>query len=720
MLPPLPEKQSLEERLKSFPETADVLQQPVTIHWNRHAIPFIEAQSDADLAAALGMVHAHLRLPQMEIFRRISQGRLSEMAGPLGFRIDRLLRMIDFGAASEASYQQLPPDTKLWLDRFTEGINHIQRHAPRSHTCLMLGIQKEPWTPQEILTIGRLAGTDVNWLQWAMLFSLDKQYQQEFIERFENISNASLASFIDSEAGEIFSGLSRSGSNSIAIAPKRSRHGYALLANDPHVGIFLPNFWMLVGIKSPSYHAVGFMVPSLPFLGIGRNPDIAWGGTNMRSQSSYLYTPAPDAGFTEHTESVKTRWWWDREFSWRALGHDPILSDHPMFASEQTVALHWLGHDVSDEITAFLKANRAEDFASFREAFRTYHLSGQNMLYADSRGNIGQIMAVALPENPPETLIAPERPDTSRLRNATTLPYALNPKSGYLLSSNNRPANSPNGVSRFFSPNDRIVRLTELVRQHTPLELESLQTIQQDTYSPSSHHIAQQWADALQHSPPLATPWYPPMLKTLAQWDGHYERESRGALLFQMILYHFIQHYYTAHYDESTAEKILGSGYANELVLQVLSDDRSVWIDSLQTALSDGFFDAQKHDKWGDLHRLNAGHLLSRIPLIGGRYRFADLPYSGSNETVHKSAHSIQNQPHDTRYGANAAHISLMHDMDENYFLLLGGNDGRLESENFLDLLDSWMERRYLKIPLSLEKIQNEFEFHITITPPQG
>ena len=49
----------------------------------------------------------------------------------------------------------------------------------------------------------------------------------------------------------------------------------AIIASDPHLGLNLPNTWILAGLKSPSYHAVGMMVPGLPVFAIGRNADIA-------------------------------------------------------------------------------------------------------------------------------------------------------------------------------------------------------------------------------------------------------------------------------------------------------------------------------------------------------------------------------------------------------------------------------------------------------------
>ncbi|MBM3519082.1 MAG: penicillin acylase family protein, partial [Alphaproteobacteria bacterium] len=52
------------------------LRAPLTIYWSAEQVPFIEATSDDDLAVSLGVVHAHLRLGQMELLRRIAGGRL--------------------------------------------------------------------------------------------------------------------------------------------------------------------------------------------------------------------------------------------------------------------------------------------------------------------------------------------------------------------------------------------------------------------------------------------------------------------------------------------------------------------------------------------------------------------------------------------------------------------------------------------------------------------
>src|SRR5262245_25249081 len=92
-------RRSLDQRLAMLPVEGAPVSAPVRISWDRHQVPFVEAETDADLAFALGLVHAHLRLGQMELMRRLARGRISEIAGQFGLGIDRLVRTFDIARA---------------------------------------------------------------------------------------------------------------------------------------------------------------------------------------------------------------------------------------------------------------------------------------------------------------------------------------------------------------------------------------------------------------------------------------------------------------------------------------------------------------------------------------------------------------------------------------------------------------------------------------------
>src|SRR5207245_4824716 len=60
-------------RLAAFPTEGLPVERPVTIRWNEQLVPYIEAETDRDLAVALGAVHAHLREGQMDFLRLLAQ-----------------------------------------------------------------------------------------------------------------------------------------------------------------------------------------------------------------------------------------------------------------------------------------------------------------------------------------------------------------------------------------------------------------------------------------------------------------------------------------------------------------------------------------------------------------------------------------------------------------------------------------------------------------------
>ena len=479
-LAPLPVETSVEQRLAAFPTTGLPLAGRVTVHWDRHQIPFIEAEHDGDAAFALGLVHAHLRLGQMEAYRRIAQGRIAEMVGPLATDIDHSLRILDFGRAAAAIEAGLPPATRTWLARYAAGINHyLETAGELPYEFAALGLEREPWSIRDILTFGRLAGTDVNWLAWFDLLELRGRadWPMLWARLVENGSDSVPSFGADRSARHLrglLGGLSRSGSNSLALAPRLSATGAAIMANDPHLGIRLPNIWLLAGIKSPSYHVVGLMIPGLPIFAIGRNPWIAWGGTNMRAASSALYD-AEGAPVSTRRERISVRWWFDREVEVRETHWGPVLSDAPHLSAAVAAsgsgpfALRWTGHMASDETSAMLQVSRARSFAQFRQALSEFAVPGQNMLYADHEGNIGQVMAVRLPELgdalPEDLVLSPDRGEEmwARMQGTMELPFSVNPEPGFLVSANNRPTGAGPRVGYFFSPDDRVVRMAELL-----------------------------------------------------------------------------------------------------------------------------------------------------------------------------------------------------------------------------------------------------------------
>ena len=107
------------------------------------------------------------------------------------------------------------------------------------------------------------------------------------------------------------------------------------------------------------------------------------------------------------------------------------------------------------------------------------------------------------------------------------------------------------------------------------------------------------------------------------------------------------------------------------------------------------------------MHRLRLAHPLSRLPLVGGGTVFAEEGVGGSSETLMKTAHATTAEgAHSVTYGSNARHVSDLSDPDENWFVLLGGQDGRFNSSTMLDQWELWRRGEYVRVPLTLPAVR--------------
>jgi len=400
---------SQDERFDFFTQNKAPLKRPVTIRWDSYSVPFLEAENDTDLAFAIGVVHAHLRLGQMELLRLASQGRLSEVAGPIPMveNIDQFLRTMNFPLAATNSRPKISDEGWQWVVSFTDGINWYMRQMPRPPLeYQILGIEPRPFDPMDIITIGKLIGVDLTWAIYLKYIKLQENpsWLAFYEEDLKKLEGAHATSTIGNSMQilKLIKNFTKSGSNSLVVSGSKSSSGSGLIASDPHVGLFLPNFWLLMGIKSPSYHSVGLMIPGTPFIGVGRNRDIAWGGTNMRAISSHLYLwdVEKDGPLIRREEVIPRRWWTNKTIAIRQSEKGPVINDLSYFDQKSQlgpIVMDWVGWRGSDELTPFLKVMQAKNWKQFRSAFAGYQIPAMNMLYSDREGHIGMVPAYGQP-----------------------------------------------------------------------------------------------------------------------------------------------------------------------------------------------------------------------------------------------------------------------------------------------------------------------------------
>lgn len=328
---------------QSFPQIEGEIQveglnNQVDVYRDAMGIPHIYAENTYDLFFAQGYIHAQDRFWQMDFWRHVGAGELSEMFGAGQLDTDIFLRTLGWRKTAEAEYAQLDPTSKAFLDAYVDGVNaYIKDKQPTdlSLEYAVLGLLSpdyviEEWTPVNSLTWGKAMAWDLRGNlgeeieravllktltpeQLAQLFPEYPQDHPVIVNEIpvagqeaqvttdpEFFDYASLpldqvqynASLLDVVLGEWNDGI---GSNSWAVSGKLTDSGMPYLSNDPHLGIQMPSIWYQVGLHCIEknddcpFQVTGFSFAGVPGVVIGHNDKIAWGFTNVGPDVMDLY-----------------------------------------------------------------------------------------------------------------------------------------------------------------------------------------------------------------------------------------------------------------------------------------------------------------------------------------------------------------------------------------------------------------------------------------------
>jgi penicillin amidase len=211
------------------------------------------------------------------------------------------------------------------------------------------------------------------------------------------------------------------------------------------------------------------------------------------------------------------------------------------------------------------------------------------------------------------------------------------------------------------------------------------------------------------------------LAERLRAWNGDYSVDSTGAAAFEAFLYHLVP---ALHGVGKAADLPNLFSEWSYLTTFLLSDLAAITPPRRQVLLRDAAaaatLDVQRYAEWGDMHRLRVAHSLARLRPVRRSFTIAELPVGGSRQTPMKMAHGLVNGRHSSTFGSMARHISDLSDVDANWFVLLGGQDGWLGSDNFADQLPLWRERRYIRMPLRRETVSAGFPIVHRLQPMPG
>ncbi|MEP7367242.1 MAG: penicillin acylase family protein, partial [Acidobacteriota bacterium] len=300
------------------------LEKPVEIIRDHWGVPHIYAETQHDLFFAQGWVTARDRLYQIDLWRRVNNGRLAEVLGPQALQRDRMARLVRYRGDWNAEWRAYSPDAKEIAQAFTQGINaYIDSLAGvRPLEFRLAGYDPGKWEPEDVT--GRVAGLlmtrnlarevsrAVDIQQYglaqvqkllptvpAMPLVIPKGLNLEAIHTGilqyfnEAISNVQFPDRGDSggegPADYTLEERQQWGSNNWAVSGAHTVTGKPILASDPHRPIMIPSLRKTVHLVGPGWNAFGAGEPALPGIALGHNEEIGYGFTIVNIDQCDLY-----------------------------------------------------------------------------------------------------------------------------------------------------------------------------------------------------------------------------------------------------------------------------------------------------------------------------------------------------------------------------------------------------------------------------------------------
>ncbi len=424
------------------------LDEPVRIERDAIGVPVVRGGSRADVARATGFLHAQERFFQMDLTRRAAAGELAALLGPGLVDADRRLRLHRFRARARAVLASLPARERTLLSAYTEGVNSgLAALGARPPEYLLLRQSPRPWSPEDSLL--------VIYAMWVDLQGVDARREREYDLLAAALPSALLA-FMDSPDPAWQAALDGTvlppaplptaaeydlrridpalferaapaagnplrltfapeapsamvGSNNWALSGARTASGHALVANDMHLGLRVPNTWYRARFvaQGEGVDVTGASLAGLPAVVAGSNGRVAWGFTNSYGDFQDLVvvetlpddpdryrTPEGSREFARITETIEIA---DGEPQGLAIVETiwgPLAGED---AAGRPVALAWTAHRPEALNLGLFDLERAADLDEAMEIASRSGIPAQNALIGDATGRIGWVVAGRIP-----------------------------------------------------------------------------------------------------------------------------------------------------------------------------------------------------------------------------------------------------------------------------------------------------------------------------------
>ncbi|WP_157518583.1 penicillin acylase family protein [Herbidospora mongoliensis] len=547
------------------------------------------------------------------------------------------------------------------------------------------------------------------------------------------------------------------GSNSWVVSGRFTDTGKPLLANDPHLGPKMPSIWYQAGLHCRTlsdacpYDVSGFTFSGLPGVVIGHNRTIAWGFTNLAPDVADLYLERVRENTYEisgtwapletRTERIEVAGGQPVDLTVRTTRHGPIVSDvfapvDPLTSGGVEVALRWTALDPGMTGNAIFMLGRATDWDEFRKAAAQFEVPSQNLVYADTSGNIGYQAPGKIPVRsggdgkwPAEGWSGAQ--EWTGFIPFDELPMAFNPEEGFIATANNA-AVGPD-YTHFLTDDWAYGYRSQRIRDRLTQAIavgkitkNVMSDIHQDTFNGLAPILVPHLAKLGGADSGLFT-----------GWDFGQEKDSAPAAYFNAVWRNLLT--LTFHDELGEDQRPGGNDRWWEVVRKLLDDHSNAWWDDVRTPkaeqrddilraaldaaskeLRERLGDDPKSWAWGDLHTLeltNETFGTSGIAPIEWLFNRGPYPLAGGKDAVDATGWDAASGTYEVNWVPSMRMVADMADLDASTWVNLTGASGHAFNGHYADQADLWAEGRTTPWPFTEAAVREAATDELTLTP---
>ena len=762
------------------------LQEKVDIFTDNFGVPHIFANNEADLFFAAGYQTAKDRLFQISLIVSASRGSLAAFFGKKYIKEDIYLRTWGIHKTAREIIKKTDTKTSKILQSMCDGINARVDELNGKYPIEFKLLRVKPLRvePVDIIAYSRLMAHDLqqSWKPEILFgFLLDyfgPEKLNELFPIYEPFRPTISDKFVYKDLNLLFTkmwptenrireltgskGVSV-GSNSWVVGGEKSTTGKPILANDPHLKFTQPSKWYEMHLIGGAYNVSGAFLPGFPLPVLGQNETIAWGFTNIMADDIDFFIEQihpNDPKKYKHDdqwldiitrkEIIPLKNGKDTTIVIRETHHGPIISDiHPLLKNKkQVISMAWVGNQITNEITALSNISLAKNWDDFSNVAREFSVPGQNIIYADTLGNIGWRPAALIPIRKDGGSLLP-RPgwdssyDWKGFIPFDEMPYLYNPKKGYIATANNKivDENFPYYISNQWAEPSRIERIEEWIESKSKMSPEDMKILQNDRFSSFARELS---PNIISNLPKTLNGNQKIAYEYLNNWDYIESPDSPEALIFHVLLDELLNNIYKDELDlidEKAFDALVHFSmlpYRN--IHWVLSNEESSWIDDVRTKNKKedieeivfiSFVNAIKRIEksvginpavwsWGELHTLTHPHPLGEIKALNILFNLNVGPYKtgGSSMTVNKGEYEVLGDFNQS-VGASFRRIVDMSNMNQTQFIIPTGQSGQPNNPHYYDQSHLYNQGLYRTTYTNEKFIRNSNLFKHLIMHPK-